>query len=161
MRILDGALDLRDKIVKNDSLYISRVPQKIKLGLAVNCSGAEIDARGARREAGEFRTMLSSEMKTTMSVNVAYRGLGIGLKANPAKLFGKKSSTELNMSFYGNRIGIDAIYQSSGNYKGRIHSGGDKVYVPAGMVNMDMLLVNTYYAFNAKRFSYPAAFSHS
>lgn len=161
MRILDGALDLRDRIVKNDSLYISRVPQKIKLGLAVNCSGAEIEAKGAGLEAGDFRTMLSSEMKTTMSVNVAYRGLGIGLKANPAKIFGKKASTELNMSFYGNRIGIDAVYQSSGNYKGNILSAGEKVYVPAGMVNMEMFMVNTYYAFNARRFSYPAAFTQS
>lgn len=62
------------------------------------------------------------------------------------------------MALYGNRIGIEAVYQASGVYKGNIEVNGDKSYVPEGLVNMDMLLVNTYYAFNARRFSYPAAF---
>lgn len=160
VRLLDGALDFRDKLVKNDSMYIVRPPQKVKLGFSLNCSGAEIDARGNGGR-GEFRTMLSSELKATASVNIAYRGLGIGLKVNPANLFGKKSSTELDMSLYGNRIGIDAVYQSSGAYKGKIETGGVSVDVPEGTVNVDMLLVNMYYAFNAGRFSYPAAFRHS
>lgn len=160
MRVLDGALDIRDKIVKNDTAYISRLPQKLKLGFSANCSGAAIDARG-KGDRGDFRTMLSADMKTTVSVNVAYRGLGIGLKVDPFNAFSRKSSTELNMSFYGNRIGIDAVYQASGVYKGNIEMDGKKTYVPEGLVSMDMLLVNTYYAFNAKRFSYPAAFTHS
>ena len=160
VRLLDGALDFRDRLVKNDSLYIVRPPQKVKLGFSLNCSGAEIDARGNGGR-GEFRTTLSSELKATASVNVAYRGLGIGLKVNPANIFGKKSSTELDMSLYGNRIGIDAVYQSSGAYKGKIETGGASVDVPEGLVNVDMLLVNMYYAFNAGRFSYPAAFRHS
>ena len=160
LRMLDTILDFRDNLTKSDTMYISSLPQKIKLGFAVNCSGAEIDAKGVG-EHGDFRTMLSAEMKTTVSVNVAYRGLGIGLKLNPANIFGKKSSTEFDISFYGNSVGIDAVYQSTGVFKGHISNDGNKVYVPAGVVNMDMLLVNTYYAFNAKKFSYPAAFDHS
>ena len=158
LRMLDTILDFRDNLTKSDTMYISSLPQKIKLGFAVNCSGAEIDAKGVG-EHGDFRTMLSAEMKTTVSVNVAYRGLGIGLK--PANIFGKKSSTEFDISFYGNSVGIDAVYQSTGVFKGHISNDDNKVYVPAGVVNMDMLLVNTYYAFNAKKFSYPAAFDHS
>lgn len=160
VRVLDSALDFRDRIVKNDTSYIVRLPQKITLGTAVNCSGANIDARG-NDGSGDIRTALSTKMKTTVSVKVSYRGLGIGLKIDPFNAFSRKSSTELNMAFYGNRIGIDAVYQSSGVFKGTIGRGGDKAYVPEGTVNMDMLLVNTYYAFNAKRFSYPAAFSYS
>lgn len=88
LRLLDNVLDFRDNLMKCDTMYISSLPQKIKLGFAVNCSGAEIDAKGVG-EHGDFRTMLSAEMKTTVSVNVAYRGLGIGLKLNPANMFGK------------------------------------------------------------------------
>ncbi len=160
MRLLDNVLDFRDHIVKNDTSYIARIPQKLKLGFAVNCSGADIDSRG-RVERGNIRARLSTSMKTTISANIAYRGLGIGIKMDPANAFTRKSSTELNMAFYGNRIGIDAVYQASGVYKGNIEVNGDKSYIPEGVVNMDMLLVNTYYAFNARRFSYPAAFSYS
>lgn len=160
LRALDAILDFRDRLTKNDSTYIARLPQKIKLDFAVNCSGANIDARG-KNAPNELRTHLYTKVKSTISVNITYRGLGIGIKVDPVNTFSSKASTEVNMSLYGNRIGIDAIYQASGVYKGFIEKNGDKKYVPEGVVNMDMLLVNSYYAFNARRFSYPAAFTHS
>lgn len=160
LRMLDTVLDFRDNIVKNDTSYIARLSQKLKLGFAVNCSGADINARGSG-ERGDIQSRLSTSIKTTVSANIAYRGLGIGIKIDPTNVFTRKSSTELNMALYGNRIGIDAVYQASGVYKGNIEVNGDKSYIPEGLVNMDMLLVNTYYAFNARRFSYPAAFSYS
>ncbi len=79
LRMLDTVLDFRDNIVKNDTSYIARLPQKLKLGFAVNCSGADINARGSG-EHGDIQSRLSTNIKTTVSANIAYRGLGIGIK---------------------------------------------------------------------------------
>lgn len=139
LRMLDTVLDFRDNIVKNDTSYIARLPQKLKLGFAVNCSGADINARGSG-ERGDIQSRLSTNIKTTVSANIAYRGLGIGIKIDPTNVFTRKSSTELNMALYGNRIGIEAVYQASGVYKGNIEVNGDKSYVPEGLVSFGIKL---------------------
>ena len=86
LRMLDTVLDFRDNIVKNDTSYIARLPQKLKLGFAVNCSGADINARGSG-ERGDIQSRLSTNIKTTVSANIAYRGLGIGIKIDPTNVF--------------------------------------------------------------------------
>ena len=41
---------------------------------------------------------------------VAYRGLGLGLSVNPAKLAGKNQDYEFNLNYYSNRYGLDVVY---------------------------------------------------
>ena len=69
---------------------------------------------------------------------------------------------ELNINSYGNRFGWDFIYQDARNFTGwHDHEGMERIELPADMLSVKTLNLNAYYAFNSRRFSYPAAFSQS
>lgn len=160
VRLLDKALNIRDDVFTVDSTYMERPSQTMKFRVSGNCSGAKIDTRGVMN-GSDIRMRTSADLKTTMSFNYSYRGLGIGFSVNPAKIFGKKTSTEFNMGLYWNRCGIEAIYQSSGTFTGETEVDGRISDIPAGILSQNLIQVNAYYSFNAKRFSYPAAFTQS
>lgn len=159
---VDRLLDQRDlnSRKRSDTLYRKRAPERLRLKANVNVSGSDIIAEG-RIDGGKFKTVLEAQMKYTLSLSASYRGLSLGAALNPAKFAGKNKDYEFNMNAYGNRVGADVIFQSANTYKGTVESGGEKVKVPTGLVRQNMLYVDAYYAFNAKRFSYPAAFTQS
>ena len=98
----------------------------------------------------------------TLSVGVNYLGLSLNMSLNPAKLLGKYKDFELNFNSYGNRWGFDFIYQDARNFKGWHEAeGAERIELPPEVLTMKTLNVNAYYAFNGRRFSYPAAFSQS
>lgn len=160
VRIIDNVLNFRDNIIRSDTNYVVRPTQTMKFRVSLNCSGADLDVHG-NRDGGDVRTRASSEMKITTGFNFQYRGLGIGYSFNPSNLFGKKSSTELDMGLYWNRLGINATYQVAGTYSGTVQVGDKISDLAAGTISQDMIQVGAYYAFNGKRFSYPAAFTQS
>jgi hypothetical protein len=75
-------------------------------------------------------------------------------------MFGKKTSTEINVNSYGNHFGLDFLYESNGKFEGKIEADGEDFEL-ASIVREKSLTINAYYAFNGKKFSYPAAFSQS
>ena len=96
-----------------------------------------------------------------MSIAVAYRGIAAGIAINPAKLAGKSKDNEFNLNSYSNRYGFDVVYLSSTTYHGQVDDGDDKLPLSKGKVRQKALNLNLYYAFNGRRFSFPAAFSQS
>lgn len=159
---IDSLLDKRDDRGRRrvDTLYLQRMPQRLRLKLMLNGSGTEMRVKG-RNDNGSYTARLSAQNKYTVSIGASYRGLSAALSINPAHLAGKNNDYEFNMNAYSNKFGADVIYSSAKTYKGDITSDAGEVSVPAGSVSQKQLSVNAYYVFNSRRFSYPAAFTQS
>lgn len=156
----DSLLARNYRKVSFDTAYIARPDGRWTVKLRTNISGAKLEtvaAGGTERRETEVR----SEYRGTVSVAVAYRGLGLGLALNPAKLAGKNKDYEFNLNSYSNRYGFDVIYMESNTYHGTQTVGSQRYDVDKGSISQKALNVNFYYAFNGRRFSMPAAFTQS
>ncbi len=161
-RAVDHLLDLRDshRRQRADTAYIVRTPGRLRLKLAFNASGSDLDTRWASG-GSEFRSRLKAQAKNTMSLTASYRGLSLSLSLNPAKLAGRNKDYELNVNAYGNRFGADLILQSAKTYEGTVEAPSGVVEMPVGSVSQKMLMADAYYVFSGRRFSFPAAFTQS
>lgn len=161
-RTVNRVLDLRDshRRQRADTAYIVRTPGRLRLKLAVNGYGSDLDTRWGRG-GSEYRSRLKAQNKYTMSLTASYRGLSLSVAANPAKLAGRNKDYELNLNAYGNRLGADLILQSAKTYEGTVDGPTGSVEAPVGSVSQDMIMANAYYVFNGRRFSFPAAFTQS
>ena len=94
---------------------------------------------------------------------MSYRGLTLNLALNPAKLLGKYHDYELGLRSYARRMGGDIAYQDASNFKGWAEMDGVRENITTSEKNFKLrtLNANGYYVFNHRRFSYPAAFTHS
>lgn len=159
-REIDKILDMRDSRARSrvDTSYIERTPQRLRFRLTLNASGSDIRTRGVNAD-GNFNTEMKAQNKYTVSLSAAYRGLSLSVAMNPAHLAGEKKDYELNMNAYGNKLGADVIYHSAKTFEGSVRTQRGDISIPAGLISQNMLTLNAYYAFNGRRFSYPAVFS--
>ena len=67
----------------------------------------------------------------------------------------------MNVNSYSNRFGFDIVFLSSKTYHGKASMNDEVTPIEKGAIRQQALNVNLYYAFNSKRFSFPAAFSQS
>lgn len=168
---LDRMLTENYNKVKFDTTYIVRPNTKWTVTARLNVSGMAIEAEGHDRSAlppestqdGQYyQTKMEANSKATVSLGLSYQGISLGLALNPAQLIGKYHDYELNLNSYRNRFGFDVIYQDAKNFKGWYdQQGWGRLDLPDGVLKVQTLNVNAYYAFNGRRFSYPAAFSQS
>ncbi len=144
-----------------DTAYIMRPRTKWTVKARFNMSGATIESEGI--ENGQhFKSEMTADYKSTLSMGISYLGISLNTALNPAKLLGKYNDYELNINSYGNRFGWDFIFQNAHNFTGwHDHEGMERIELPADMLSVKTLNLNAYYAFNGRRFSYPAAFSQS
>ena len=144
-----------------DTAYIMRPRTKWTIKARFNLSGATIESEGI--ENGQhFKSEMTADYKSTLSMGISYLGISLNTALNPAKLLGKYNDYELNINSYGNRFGWDFIFQNAHNFTGwHDHEGMERIELPADMLSVKTLNLNAYYAFNGRRFSYPAAFSQS
>ena len=168
---VDSMLTVNYRKGNVDTAYIVRPQTKWTITARMNVSGSKIEAEGIDRsdfalgssEDGlHFKSEMKANRKATLSVGVSYLGLSLSASLNPAKILGKYHDYELNFNSYGRRFGFDIIYQDAKNFKGwHEHDGMERIELPDGMLSVKTLNVNTFYVFNSRRFSYPAAFSQS
>ena len=156
----DSLLALNYRKKNLDTAYIVRPSGRWTVKLRGNLSGAKLRFVSTSDGVRDDMTV-RSEYRGTMSVSVLYRGLGLGVAVNPAKWVGKGKDYEFNLNSYGNRFGFDIVYLASNTYSGSRTVGGVETPINSGMVRQKALNVNVYYAFNGRRFSFPAAFSQS
>ena len=158
---MDSMLTVRYRKGDIDTAYITRPQTKWTLTARYNVSGAEIESEGIE-EGRHFKSEMKADYKSTLSVGVSYLGFTLSMALNPAKLMGKYHDYEFNFNSYGRRFGFDIIYQDAKNFTGWNETEGmERVTLPADLLSVKTLNVNAYYAFNSRRFSYPAAFSQS
>jgi hypothetical protein len=157
---VDSLIDLKNSKANIDTNYILKPRNKWTLKTRVNVSGTDVRAR-THFEDNKIEADLKSLRKVTLSLAAAYKGLSFGIALNPAHLVGKNNDYELNLNAYGNRFGGDVIFHSAKRFTGTLTKGGMKYEVPGELINQNLLDIDAYYAFNFRRFSYPAAFSQS
>ena len=160
---VDSALTARYYSNKGDidTSYIMRPKTKWTVVARLNVSGAKIESEGIDN-GNHFKSEMMADYKSTLSLAVSYLGFSLSAALNPAKLMGKYSDYELNFNSYSKRFGFDIIYQNAHNFTGWHDTDGkERIELPEDMLTVKTLNLNTYYAFNSSRFSYPAAFSHS
>lgn len=159
---IDSLLDKRDDRSRRsvDTLFLQRMPQRLRLKVMLNGSGTDMKVRG-RNDAGSYTAKLTAQNKYTVSIGASYRGLSAALSINPAHLTGRNNDYEFNMNAYSNKFGADIIYSSAKTFEGNISSNDGETSVSTGTVRQNQLSVNVYYVFNSRRFSYPAAFTQS
>lgn len=143
-----------------DTTYITRPDARWTIKLRGNLSGAKLETTD-HYNGNTYTTIAKASYRGTLSVAVAYRGVALGVALNPAKLAGKSKDYEMNLNSYSNRYGFDIVYLSSKTYHGTMEVGNRLCNIPKGIINQEALNLNAYYAFNFRKFSFPAAFSQS
>ena len=160
--LIDSVLLARYWRADIDTNYITRPKTKFTLIGRFNEYGAFVSTKG--EQAGQrFESKLQANFKGTVSVGVSYLGISLNLSINPAKLLGKYRDYELGFRSYSRRFGFDIAYQDAKTFSGWIEEGGVRrdIATTDQLLRLRTLNVNAYYVFNHRRFSYPAAFSHS
>ena len=158
---LDNVLSANYRKVNYDTAYIARPQTKWTVTARLNESGATIETEGVDN-GQRVKTKMEANNKATLSLGVGYQGITLCLALNPAKMMGKYNDYELNLNCYRRNFGFDVIYQDAKNFKGWYDQEGmERISLPDGMLHVQTLNLNAYYAFNNRRFSYPAAFSQS
>ena len=142
-----------------DTTYIVRPDYKLTTKVRANLSGNGIHARGTVKGI-HTRANLHTSNKQTFSIAAIYQGVAAGIALNPAKLFGHYHDYELNLNIYSSQISLDASFQRSKTLSGDIERES-QFHLESGNADMKVLNVAAYYAFNYRRFSYPAAFTQS
>lgn len=146
--------------VKYDTAYIGRPDARWTIKYRGNLSGADMRTTSVT-DGVENRSRVTADCRGTLSMAVAYRGLGLGVAVNPAKFAGKCKDFEYNLNSYSNRYGFDVVFLSSKTYHGYKASDAERIDIHKGQISQNALNLNFYYAFNYRRFSFPAAFSQS
>lgn len=146
--------------VKYDTAYIGRPDARWTIKYRGNLSGADMRTTSIT-DGVENRSRVTADCRGTLSMAVAYRGLGLGVAVNPAKFAGKCKDFEYNLNSYSNRYGFDVVFLSSKTYHGYKAADAERIDIHKGQISQNALNLNFYYAFNYRRFSFPAAFSQS
>lgn len=146
--------------VKYDTAYIGRPDARWTIKFRGNLSGADMRTTSVT-DGVQNRSRVTADCRGTLSMAVAYRGLGLGVAVNPAKFAGKCKDFEYNLNSYSNRYGFDVVFLSSKTYHGYKASDAERIDIHKGQISQNALNLNFYYAFNYRRFSFPAAFSQS
>jgi len=104
---------------------------------------------------------LSTRVASLLSVGVSYRGWGLSY----SKDFSKNGDTEWSFCSYGQGYGLETRIHNSYSFSGVLDLEGagimDEYDIEMKNCHRRLLLGNFYYVFGRKRFSLPAAMSHT
>lgn len=149
-----------------DTAYIGRPDYKWTIALRSLFDWTDFHIRAKDNEA-EFSSKLRTEFNPKISIYGGYLGYGAGFSKSYNWFQGKKDTDwDFTFSSYGGRFGFEIalrdIHSLNGNFKYNDNDGLNfNVKLPKEFVSQLSLDFNCYYAFNHKKFSYPAAFSYS
>lgn len=162
--VLNAFLDNPDKSIPNDTNYMVKPTEKLRIGTSFNVSGANMTLKGKISGEYPFSMPLNSQAKTTMGLSLCYRGLSMGFSFSPLHLGGKNHDTDICLSAYNERFGGDIIYHSSETFSGKFSLTDiydEEFDIPKGSIRQNIYCLNGYYSFNWKRFALPAVFDRS
>lgn len=160
-RKVDSIMDVRYQSKgKFDEEYLQRPQQRFTVKVRTNLSGSGATGSGTWND-DYFHNKLSSGVRFTTNVGISYRGVGLSLSVNPFGWGAKNRDTELRFEVCNNKYGIDLSYQNTRTYSGSLDLGQQSADIHDGLVKSKIFMASGYYAFNNRRFSYPAAFTQS
>ncbi len=157
---LDSVLKNRYYRVDIDTQYLERPERRWSISVGGNLSTTSLDVL-TDLNGKDSRTTVKADMTSSATVSLAYSGLSLSFSLNPAKLSGKVTDWEFNFSSYRNRMGLDFTATDSKTMTGTITFPDQSYELASGDIRQRLFYANGYYAFNSRRFSYPAAFQLS
>lgn len=158
---LDSILTERYKKYDADRNYVIRPPERITFKVNISSLGTSMSSTGRMDDGKKTHTKLTADFKNSMNFSATYRGITLGGSIDPTRIFKKNKDVEFNIVSYGNRFGLDAVYQRANSFNGHATIDGKRYNIPGGNVRQTMIAGNAYYVFNYRKFSYAAAFSQS
>lgn len=125
---------------------------------------------GGNNENGAQRLSFSPNANFKLGVYFGWRWIFLGYSFDVKDLFGghknKAKKTEMALNLYSSKFGVDLYWRKTGSdFKIRSYRGFDLSAPVKGQdfdgIQSKIKGLNTYWIFNHKRFSYPAAYSQS
>ena len=169
--VLKSVLENPYDPIGNDTNYMVKPHEKLRLGTSVNLSGANLTLSGKLSDYYDFQMPLDAQAKSSIGLNLCYRGLTMGFSFSPFHLGGKNSDSDFGISIYNNRWGMDAIYHSAKTFRGTFsmtpNAKADTTAIDfsfdiaSGLIRQDLYALNGYYVFNWRKFAFPAVFDQS
>jgi len=165
--IMDFFLDKRDasNAAKLDSNYIGYYPEKLMFSTGLAQTGGWLIIKDDNSSYN-----LESDVSRVLNLRACYRGLAMSFSVNPFNVFGN-TDTEFDISFYGDKLVFDFMYQNSNTLKGTFTSNGSfdgssttqqtDLSVDKGFINRRTTMLGAMYVFNSRRFSYSAVFDQT
>ena len=158
---LDSVLAARYYRTPYDTNYVVRPDGRVTFKVRLNQTGNDFHAKGTVNDIYS-KADLKTSHKTTISIGASYRGLSASFAINPAKMSGAYKDYEFNFNYYSSSISLDFSYQRSESLKGDVYRDDRGVQtLETGDLTMKAINLAGYYAFNHRRFSFPAAFTQS
>lgn len=160
LSLVDSLLEAYQK-VRVDTNYISRPNTHWTLKVRNREYGNFVCIQGSTPTIEKFHSHINAPLKTTLGISANYRGLSVSLAMNPAKLLGDNSTRSFNTTLYNNRYGADFSASSTDNLTTNVWMGGEKWDMKLTDSHLQQLSAMAYYVLSGRKFSYPAAFTHS
>lgn len=157
---LDSTLSARYYKIPYDTNYVVRPAGKWTLKVRFNQTGNTFHTKGTINSIN-YKADLGTSHKTTISLGASYRGLSAAFSLNPAKMKGIYKDYELNLNYFSSRVSLDFSYQRSESLSGDFIRNNEMRRLESGDVTMKVVNVAGYYAFNNRKFSFPAAFNQN
>ena len=158
---MDSVLAARYYKTPYDTNYVVRPEGTVTFKVRLNQTGDDFHAKGTVN--GIYsKADLKTSHKTTVSIGASYRGLSAAVAINPSKMSGAYKDYELNLNYYSSRISLDFSYQRSESLAGDVNRDDRGTQtMESGDLTLKVVNLAGYYAFNHRRFSFPAAFNQS
>lgn len=132
--------------------YVEPTEQPWALYASIFLTGTNLKTSLYEGTSADMRTLTDAQWQLSAS----YRGYGVSYSHN----LGSNESQQLSFSSYGNRFGAQLLFSESSTLHGKITADSLPSFrTYAGMTNLRLRLIDGYYVFNYRRFSYPAAFT--
>ena len=157
---IDSIIDKKQEKDDFDHQYIRRPKERWTLKARLNIAGTHLVSRLVNDD-NRIKSVLNTDLKTTINFAASYRGIALGLGVNPVKLFKKNTDYELNVNSYGSKFGFDVVLQRTNSLNGNIKMGNENIYIPRGLVRQMAFTTNVYYTLNNRHFSWAAALNQS
>lgn len=157
---LDSTLSARYYKIPYDTNYVIRPVGRWTLKVRYNQTGNTFHTKGTLKGITS-KSDLSTTRKNTISLGASYRGLSASFSLNPAKMKGIYKDYELNLNYFSSRISLDFSYQRSESLSGDIQLADRVQRLEQGDLSMKIVNIAGYYAFNFRKFSFPAAFNQN
>ncbi|MBP5692121.1 MAG: DUF4421 family protein [Bacteroidales bacterium] len=122
-------------------------------------SNAESDKVVLGQELGRVKVDINSKVETQVSLGLYYMGYGLSYSQDLNKGFKKNWS----FTMYSSPVGGEFRYHTTDRIHGKLAAKGLglEFNIVEGEAKMENFIVNAYYVFNPKKFSYDAAMSYS
>lgn len=142
-----------------DTTYV-RMPDEGFVAYLMSSPSWASTSLKAHDTAGDAEMTLSSRVINMWALRLAYRGWGLSY----SRAFKNRDDSEFAFTSYGRRYGFEFRVHSSHDLNGRFSDYSQQPAISGefeGISSLKSCLLNFYWVFNSKRFSLPAAMSHT